>query len=106
MNLISQLPQLVVPPLHQSLRRYLLSIAPLVTREEFDATRKVTLDFARPGGVGEHLQKTVEHNMLNDDKWVNKRLWHIPFLEDRRPYLFSSAGAVCPSQSFRGHVDR
>ncbi|KAM5459182.1 Carnitine O-acetyltransferase mitochondrial [Microsporum canis] len=53
------LPQLPVPTLEETGRRYLKSVHPLLTTEEYKKTEKAVSDFVRPGGEGEVLQKRL-----------------------------------------------
>ncbi|XP_033124898.1 carnitine O-acetyltransferase-like [Anneissia japonica] len=64
------LPKLPVPPLQQTLYRYLLSIKPLVSDADFDATKKLVDNFGQPGGLGEKLQMGLIDRAKKMDNWV------------------------------------
>lgn len=53
------LPQLPVPSLEETGRRYLKSVHPLVSPAEFENTKKAVEAFIRPGGEGEPLQQRL-----------------------------------------------
>jgi carnitine O-acetyltransferase len=53
------LPRLPVPTLEETSKRYLKSVHPLLTAEEYQNTQKAVEEFVKPGGVGEKLQKRL-----------------------------------------------
>ncbi|KAF5106709.1 hypothetical protein DV452_002023 [Geotrichum candidum] len=54
------LPHLPVPSLEETAAKYLRSVIPLVTPDEFARTEAAVKDFIRPGGAGQQLQKKLE----------------------------------------------
>mgnify|MGYP003624088222 CR=1 FL=1 len=66
------LPRLPVPTLEETAKRYLKSVHPLLSKNEFDATTKAVNEFVAPGGPGELLQKRlVERRERPDIKnWI------------------------------------
>lgn len=73
----NSLPKLPVPPLQQTMDKYLKAVEPLVDKEEFENTQQIVKDFRKPGGIGELLQKELEGFARNKDNWVN---WIIQLL--------------------------
>ena len=65
------LPKLPVPPLHQSLQKYLRAVQPLVSDEEFKRTCRVVEEFGMRNGIGEKLQKALEDRARTRDSWVS-----------------------------------
>ncbi|KAI1203961.1 acyltransferase ChoActase/COT/CPT [Nemania serpens] len=53
------LPRLPVPTLEETAARYVKSLHPLLSPDEFAASKKAVGQFIRPGGVGEKLQKKL-----------------------------------------------
>ena len=43
----------------------------LVSREEFERTKKIVAEFGRPGGVGEELQKKLLQKAENTENWAS-----------------------------------
>ena len=64
----SSLPKLPVPPLHQSLEKYLKAVRPLVNDEEFKKTSKAVEEFGN--GTGLQLQKALEERAKTQENWV------------------------------------
>ena len=65
----SSLPKLPVPPLHQSLQKYLKAVRPLLNEEEFEKTSKAVQEFRRKDGI--KLQKALEERAKIHDNWVS-----------------------------------
>lgn len=53
------LPQLPVPSLQETAKRYVKSVHPLLNPQEFEHTKKAVAEFTRAGGQGEELQKRL-----------------------------------------------
>ncbi len=49
------LPRLPVPPLQQTMEKYLKSVKPLLAENEFEHTKDVVDDFRKPGGIASYL---------------------------------------------------
>lgn len=54
------LPRLPVPTLEETAVKYLRSVVPLATPDEFARTESAVKEFIRPGGIGQELQKKLE----------------------------------------------
>ncbi|KAF5101807.1 hypothetical protein D0Z00_000669 [Geotrichum galactomycetum] len=54
------LPKLPVPTLEETAAKYLRSLIPLTTPQEFANSEAAVKDFIKPGGVGQQLQKKLE----------------------------------------------
>ena len=50
------LPQLPIPTLQETAKRYLKSVHPLLSDQEFENTKKAVAEFIKAGGQGEKLQ--------------------------------------------------
>ena len=66
----SSLPKLPVPPLQQTLQKYLKAMRPLVNDSEYQKTLMVVEEFGKPNGVGEKLQRKLEERAKSHDNWV------------------------------------
>ncbi|KIW73774.1 hypothetical protein PV04_01867 [Phialophora macrospora] len=53
------LPRLPVPPLEETSARYLKTLHPLLTKEEFAASEKAVAAFNQPGSIGQKLQERL-----------------------------------------------
>lgn len=73
----SSLPRLPVPPLHQSLQKYLKAIQPLVSDTEFKRTCRAVEEFGMKTGTGEKLHKALEDRARVHDNWVSNVLLYI-----------------------------
>jgi carnitine O-acetyltransferase len=55
----SKLPRLPIPSLGSSVGRYLQSLKPILTPEQWGQSKKAADEFLTPGGVGEKLQQRL-----------------------------------------------
>ncbi|KAL2352456.1 carnitine O-acetyltransferase-like protein [Cryomyces antarcticus] len=83
------LPRLPVPSLKETADRYLKSVHPLVTEEEFEHTKKAVADFIQPGGQGETLQKRLEarRDDPNHKNWIYEWWNQAAYLTYRDPVI-------------------
>ncbi|XP_059721057.1 carnitine O-acetyltransferase isoform X1 [Haemorhous mexicanus] len=95
------LPHLPVPPLQQTLDRYLLALQPIISPEELSHTQQLVAEFRKPGGVGERLQKGLERRARKTENWLSDWWLKTAYLEYRLPVVVhSSPGVVLPKQDF------
>ncbi|XP_043354818.1 carnitine O-acetyltransferase isoform X1 [Dermochelys coriacea] len=95
------LPCLPVPPLQQTLDRYLLALQPIISEEEWTHTKGLVDEFRKPGGVGERLQKGLERRARKTENWLSDWWLKTAYLEYRLPVVVhSSPGVVLPKQDF------
>ncbi|KFM59850.1 Carnitine O-acetyltransferase, partial [Stegodyphus mimosarum] len=95
------LPRLPVPPLHPSLEKYLLSVRPLLTEEEYRNTEKVVKEFGAPGGLGVKLHTMLKERAKVTENWLDEWWLNSAYLEFRMPLvLYSSPGLVFPLKDF------
>ncbi|KAM5145735.1 carnitine O-acetyltransferase [Mantella aurantiaca] len=94
------LPHLPIPPLQQTLDKYLLALKPLVSQEELCHTNELVEEF-RTSGVGERLQKGLERRAKKTENWLSDWWLQTAYLEYRLPVVVhSSPGVVLPKQDF------
>lgn len=67
----STIPKLPVPPLRQTLERYLHSVRPLLNNDEFQRTKEAVEEFGKGGGQGEELQKKLLQRAETTENWVS-----------------------------------
>ncbi|CAO3614630.1 unnamed protein product [Mucor hiemalis] len=53
------LPKLPVPALGETLQKYLNSVRPILSPEEYKRTEQAVKDFEAPGGLGQQLQQRL-----------------------------------------------
>ncbi|KAK2562197.1 Peroxisomal carnitine O-octanoyltransferase [Acropora cervicornis] len=78
-----KLPSLPVPPLAQTCEKYLDSVKPHLTREEFLRTQFIVNEFA--SGVGKELQKKLESRAKNFRNWLETWWEDAAYLSPRLP---------------------
>lgn len=83
LGLQKPLPRLPVPPLDGTLELYLALMEPVVSAKQMEKTRKIVKDFAKPGGVGETIQKKLEEIAEMKENWVS-----LPSYCDACQFLF------------------
>ncbi|KAF2279242.1 acyltransferase ChoActase/COT/CPT [Westerdykella ornata] len=68
------LPRLPVPTLEETAKRYLKSVHPLLSKEQFENTTKCVKEFVAPGGPGEELQKRLIARRENPEirNWLSE----------------------------------
>ncbi|XP_065885479.1 carnitine O-acetyltransferase-like isoform X2 [Dysidea avara] len=96
----SSLPKLPVPPLQQTLQKYLKAMRPLVNDSEYQKTLMVVEEFGKPNGVGEKLQRKLEERAKSHDNWLNDWWLHAAYLWYRESVLLNSNPSnmyTCPS---------
>lgn len=95
------LPRLPVPPLLQTLERYLLMLEPIVSQEELEHTSQLVKEFAQKGGVGARLQASLERRASKTENWLSEWWLRTAYLESRLPVVIhSSPGVLLPKQDY------
>lgn len=101
------LKRLPVPPLQETLQRYLDSIKPLVTPIQFDQTSKVVQEFGKPNGIGQTLYKILEAKAASTENWLADWWLHGSYLEYRMPVVvYSNPAMALPRQVFTQKEDQ
>lgn len=83
------LPQLPVPTLEETAKRYLKSVHPLLTHSEYDHTHKAVQDFIAPGAFGHTLQKRLEERAADPKikNWLAEWWNYNAYLAVRAPVV-------------------
>lgn len=86
----NSLPKLPVPPLQETMAKYLKSVRPLLSDSEFDKTAAAVKEFQKPGGMGEELQKRLEARAAdpNIDNWLESWWNSTAYMSYRDPITF------------------
>ncbi|CAM9592816.1 unnamed protein product [Lampetra fluviatilis] len=101
------IPLLPVPPLADTLRRYLDCMRHLVAPEQFRRTQVLVERFAAPGGHGERLQRALVERRTQHTNWVYEWWLNDMYLDNRVPLpVNSNPGMVLPRQLFRDQADQ
>ncbi|XP_065068504.1 carnitine O-acetyltransferase-like isoform X2 [Rhopilema esculentum] len=101
------LPRLPVPPLQQTMDKYLLSVKPLLTEDEYACTREVVDDFRKPGGVGEALQDKLVSRANKMENWLAEWWDDVAYLGYENPVVVhSSPGISFPKIAFASKLDQ
>lgn len=89
------LPKLPIPPLRQSLDKYLRSIKPLVDDEDFKHTEHLVEVFSRKGGHGDKLQSQLVKRSAREDNWLEEWWLNSAYLDSRLPIpIISNPGVI------------
>jgi len=83
------LPKLPVPTLEETARRYLKSVHPLLTKEEYDNTQKAVNAFIAPGSLGQELQKRLVSRQQDPsvNNWIYEWWNNAAYLAYRDPVV-------------------
>lgn len=100
------LPPLPVPPLQQTMDKYLKAIKPLVDEEDFVYTEDLVKDFLKPKGDGETLHDMLRQRMKTEKNWLATWWDNAAYFDGRAPVVITtSPGLAFPKVPFLGKVD-
>lgn len=60
-----------VPKLWDSLKKYLSSLEPVLSKSQFEQTQKSVSNFLKEDGEGNNLQQLLKHFSNSRENWVN-----------------------------------
>ncbi|XP_033831113.1 carnitine O-acetyltransferase b [Periophthalmus magnuspinnatus] len=92
--LFSSAPPQPVPPLAQTLQRYLQALEPLLPPDELAHTRRMVHEFGRPGGLGSQLQQKLEFRAKHTKNWITDWWVQCAYLANREPLAVHSNPAI------------
>jgi carnitine O-acetyltransferase len=81
------LPPLPVPTLEETCEKYLQTVRPLLTDEEFLRTKVAVTEFQRPGGAGERLQEALLERAQGSRNWLAEWWLEYAYLLGREPLI-------------------
>ncbi|MEL7048256.1 MAG: choline/carnitine O-acyltransferase [Pseudomonadota bacterium] len=103
-ELDDNLPPLPVPTLAETCARYLLTVEPLVSAEEFEKAKAATTELLIPGGTGEKLQALLEARAAKSDNWLSGWWEDFAYLAYPDPIVLnSSIGISSDPENAPGH---
>ena len=79
----SDLGPLPLPQLSDTIERYLKTVKPLLTPEEYAHTSACAADFLRDGGEGEALQEFLEEKASSERNWMEEWWEQLAYLRTR-----------------------
>ncbi|RKO86040.1 acyltransferase ChoActase/COT/CPT [Blyttiomyces helicus] len=87
----STLPRLPIPPLNETVDRYLKSIAPVLSPAELTASKAAAAEFVKPGGLGEELQqRLIAHDKTQPNSWIENWWLTLAYHSWRESLLINS----------------
>ncbi|XP_069055200.1 carnitine O-acetyltransferase b [Lepisosteus oculatus] len=97
----SSVPPQPVPPLAQTLSRYLRALEPHLPSSELEHTRSEALKLGAPGGPGERLQGGLERRAQRTNNWISDWWQRSAYLESRLPLaVHSNPALTLPRQDY------
>ncbi|KAL3872104.1 hypothetical protein ACJMK2_040057 [Sinanodonta woodiana] len=94
------LPRFPVPPLDQTLQKYLISVKPLLSEAEFRQTEKVVQEFRKD--LGPMLNELLKKKAETEANWLSEWWKYTAYLDYRMPVVIhSNPGTLFPRQSYR-----
>ncbi len=66
----ASLPRFPVPSLESSISKYLTATKVILNKNEYEQAERVAVDFLKPDGVGQKLQKLLVQKSKTTENWV------------------------------------
>ncbi|EDW12051.2 carnitine O-acetyltransferase isoform X2 [Drosophila mojavensis] len=93
-----------VLPLNETLDRFMLTVQPLLTPEEFKKQQEITNDFR--DNEGDKLQELLEQAGKDSCNWLSERWKKVAYLQYRDPVtVYISPGMTFPMENFKDRND-
>jgi len=106
LSMEDKLPHLPVPPLKQTMDKYIYALEPIMFESEYEVTKKVVDEFQKPGGVGEQLQNKLIEKAKGTDNWLSEWWDSCAYFGYRASVVInSSPGVAFPKQTFNTDAD-
>jgi hypothetical protein len=92
-----------VPPLSNSIEKYLKAVKPLLTKNEYENTEKIAFDFSKDNGLGQKLQTLLIQRSKEKENWLSEWWLNKIYLEGRYNLpINSNPGQLFPKANFKG----
>lgn len=102
-----KLPRQPVPDLQHTLSKYLRTVQPLLSLDEYKVTETLVHEFKKDGGIGQKLQDYLVERAKNHENWLSEWWLNCAYLEFRKPVVvWSSPGLVYPLKTFNRTADQ
>ncbi|KAM7370232.1 hypothetical protein PAMP_011503 [Pampus punctatissimus] len=96
------LPSLPLPSLQQTCEHYLATVEPIVEVDELKRTKELVVEFQKPGGVGEILQRCLERREYSTENWLTDIFVQHEYLYERKPVvIYTNVATFYPRMDFR-----
>eukprot|EP01119_Soliformovum_irregulare_P002656 TRINITY_DN1290_c0_g1_i2.p1 TRINITY_DN1290_c0_g1~~TRINITY_DN1290_c0_g1_i2.p1 ORF type:complete len:712 (-),score=129.16 TRINITY_DN1290_c0_g1_i2:41-2176(-) len=79
------LPSLPVPPLEQTLKNYLASVEPILTKDEFENTKKIVEEFKNSPASGQLQAMLIARSKTESTSWLLEWWESLVYLKGRLP---------------------
>ena len=97
------LPRLPVPPLQQTLDKYLNAVRPLVNDDEYENTKSLVNIFGSEDGYGKHLHEQLLEHAKTKENWLSDWWLDCAYLESRASVvIYCSPSVSFPKYNFKG----
>ncbi|MCI4660837.1 MAG: choline/carnitine O-acyltransferase [Neomegalonema sp.] len=94
------LPQLPLPSLADTARRYLASVRPLLDANAFNRTEQLMAELTAPGGAGEEIHSKLAEMAQNSDNWMSEWWDTLAYLGYPDPVMINSNfGISCDART-------
>ncbi|XP_074655246.1 carnitine O-acetyltransferase-like isoform X2 [Tubulanus polymorphus] len=95
--------RLPVPPLQQTVDKYLKSIRPLVADPEYERNKSLAAKLLDANGDGPKLQKMLLDLAITKENWLSDWFIHYVYMKSRDPIVINSnPGLIFKPQKFSG----
>lgn len=96
------LPHLPLPELDDTLQKYLRSVKPLLSKEQYQETIKAIEEFGRPNGDGQRLHELLKGRAATTENWLSDWWIKVAYLSYRIPVVANSnPGLYFPTKFFK-----
>lgn len=97
------LPHFPVPKLNDTLQKFLRSVKPLLSTQSYQTTENLIKEFSKSNGLGEKLQKLLQHRADTHENWLADWWLTAAYLTWRSPVVvYSNPGLYFPTRQFQG----
>ncbi|XP_066907892.1 carnitine O-acetyltransferase isoform X2 [Halyomorpha halys] len=98
----SSLPCFPVPPLLDTLKKFLTSTKPFLSSEEYCCSEEILKCFGAPGGEGEFLQCLILERAEKMDNWLTDWWQKHAYFDNRNPLILNTiTGLSFPVQRYK-----